>query len=596
MINKLLNLSHKNKIHTNFPQYILSITFPYYKNLEQGSKINFDFPLTVFVGPNGSGKSSALQAIYGCPGNNSTGNYWFSTALDPIKEVSNKGLRNSYWYEYFNSEANRKVQVLKYRIKYRKKQTDGKIKNIIDYWEPSRPGLKYGMEMLQELDDNEVIPGRSKTRWNTINKNVIYLDFRSELSAFDKYFYFSNAPRLIKYYFKQDYIRYFSSYLYKIFKNNLNSFKLRGKEKVFERYKFSDDELEMISDILGRRYQAATLIEHNLYKQKGSSVLFQTTDKKYSEAFAGSGELSVAKLVYNINKAEKNSLILLDEPEVSLHPGAQKRLKNFLLKQIHTNRHQIIISTHSPALIEELPAIAIKVFNQTPSGTFRIISEVSPELAFQYIGHTNSDKNEIIVEDSAAKQLLIKILKHMGNEFRNLFLVNEYPGGAKDMFKEMVVFARMNEKKKFFWFDGDQKSDEIPNNESISNTDLDALIKKITNIDSNSFQFVANSNQPKQIMEEKRKFLSYLKSYTFFLPCDDPEDIILECSTLENKPKIDNSDSKSVIEKWTKSRLDDECDSNDISTFRKELLSSLDYNHKYIKSIVNNINKIVNPT
>ena len=46
------------------------------------------------------------------------------------------------------------------------------------------------MAPMPELKENASLPaGRSKTRWNAINKDVLYLDFRAEISAFDKAFY-----------------------------------------------------------------------------------------------------------------------------------------------------------------------------------------------------------------------------------------------------------------------------------------------------------------------------------------------------------------------------------------------------------------------
>jgi predicted ATPase len=69
-----------------FPGYITHIRFPRYKNMVSGSQINFDFPVTALVGANGSGKTSVLNALYGAPIRNSTGQYWFSTKVDPIEE------------------------------------------------------------------------------------------------------------------------------------------------------------------------------------------------------------------------------------------------------------------------------------------------------------------------------------------------------------------------------------------------------------------------------------------------------------------------------------------------------------------------------
>lgn len=83
---------------------------------------------------------------------------------------------------------------------------------------------------------------------------------------------------------------------------------------------------------------------------------------RYSEAFAGSGEFAVVMLVVGVTEAPPKSLILLDEPEVSLHPGAQRKLMEFLYEQAKINSHQIAISTHAPEIIRSLPASAIKVF------------------------------------------------------------------------------------------------------------------------------------------------------------------------------------------------------------------------------------------
>ena len=80
----------------DYHPFIEHIRFPLYKNLKSNTRIDFKFPLTVLIGPNGSGKSSVLHALYGCPRNYNTGDYWFGTNLDPIKE----GGRHRYIYGY----------------------------------------------------------------------------------------------------------------------------------------------------------------------------------------------------------------------------------------------------------------------------------------------------------------------------------------------------------------------------------------------------------------------------------------------------------------------------------------------------------------
>ena len=94
-INKLIKSIGQAYANNKFVNYIKYIQFPFYKSLTPNTHIDFSFPLTMLVGKNGTGKSSVLQAIYGAPRGKSTGDYWFSTSVDPIEENKNK-----YFYGY----------------------------------------------------------------------------------------------------------------------------------------------------------------------------------------------------------------------------------------------------------------------------------------------------------------------------------------------------------------------------------------------------------------------------------------------------------------------------------------------------------------
>ena len=160
--------------------YLKHIRFPCFRNLEQGLRIDFNFPLTAIVGQNGGNKSSVLRAVYGCPGNNSIGKFWFSTHVDPIDE---HGGRPRFIYGYYQPEAKKDVEVIKTRIRktFERKVNGRDVKRKDpDYWETARPSIRDGMERMPKEG--------SKTRWKTIKKNVLFMDFRSEISAFDKYF------------------------------------------------------------------------------------------------------------------------------------------------------------------------------------------------------------------------------------------------------------------------------------------------------------------------------------------------------------------------------------------------------------------------
>ncbi|WP_159429236.1 ATP-dependent nuclease [Methanohalophilus halophilus] len=421
-----------------FKSFIDYIRFPFYRNLEKNTKIDFDFPLTVFVGQNGCGKSSTLQALYGCPKGKSVGNFWFSTKVDPIGEDEE---RAALIYSY-NDSSGTQCEVLKSRMK--------KGSNP-DYWEPSRPLKKYDMVTP---------PDGGMDRYPAIEKEVLYLDFRSILSAFDKYFYYQK-PLNLKSKTKQDYLRNRSSLLKSVIDDNIIK-KVGSRKQNRIPTDFSTEELEIMSSILGKKYHKGKLIYHKFFKDWGNSIIFDTSELAYSEAFAGSGESAVAILVHEMLKVENDSLILLDEPEMSLHPGAQKKLKNFILEQIKKKHLQVVISTHSATLIEGLPSPAIKVFTQLPNGKFNVRNKSLPDEAFYYIGQSISSTKKIIVEDQLAMDIIKAVIDEIGEDCASIFDIEFYPGGHSIIKSDFIRVYSQDESNVFIIFDGDQYPTTYP--------------------------------------------------------------------------------------------------------------------------------------
>ncbi|MGV3581648.1 MAG: AAA family ATPase [Methylophilus sp.] len=62
---------------------------------------------------------------------------------------------------------------------------------------------------------------------------------------------------------------------------------------------------------------------------------------------------------------QPNSLILFDEPETHLHPNAVASLFVVLTKILKSNDSYAIVATHSPVVIQELPAKRVMVFQRT---------------------------------------------------------------------------------------------------------------------------------------------------------------------------------------------------------------------------------------
>ena len=185
--------------------HIKKLRFPNYRNLELGSTIDFEFPITILLGRNGTNKSSVLHALYGSVARNTMADFWFETEIDAIPATINN-VKQSVTHSYLDSENNL-VESIKARAP--RKSADP------DYWEPVKPSKVYGFPS-------------GATRVPPIQLKVTHLDLRGELPAFDKYFYFPDKKHiagLAQYakkrktlrrdYRKQDYLRRRSPFLKK---------------------------------------------------------------------------------------------------------------------------------------------------------------------------------------------------------------------------------------------------------------------------------------------------------------------------------------------------------------------------------------------
>ena len=514
----LIEVIHQIKAARKFKSYIDFIRFPFYRNIEIDTNIVFDFPLTVLIGQNGSGKSSCLHALWGAPKGKTPYNFWFDTQVDPISYYNEQRKRHSFWYSFEDDKGIRR-EVIKARIKR------GDDPN---YWETSRPLAWAGM-----------IP--KKNRDSPIEKNVLYLDFRSELSAFDKFFYFGDVKNLSSS-SKQEFIRKKSSSLKKLLDEEKEYVKYRNGNANRPIRVLHAEELKWISFVLGRQYSSAKYLEHSLFRNAGYSVLFTTEHGAYSEAFAGSGEVSVVRLVLRLLDADPYSLILLDEPEVSLYPGAQERLLVFLLEQIKLKKHQVIIASHSPLLISHLPKEAIKVFYKNLStGRFAIKADLAPEQAFYHIEYTPAAEKIIWVEDILAKEVLDAVIKKMGEETRNLFTVKFNPGGESVLKREfMTVFCREANSSNYIFFDGDQQRVNTHYDWRIFSTnDISSgfLMQKIAEQSGEKIKFSVDSGTDTEKESQRqnlyKSYLDYFHSNVFYLPKETPEELIWDLSFAE---------------------------------------------------------------
>lgn len=516
---------------TPYNTAIRHIRFPRYKNLAPGLRIDFSYPITALVGGNGTNKTSILRAIEACPEGQDLGNWWFSTSMDPIAA----GEQPRYVYGYYNPSVSKIVEVRKVRIDRKDRHTD--------YWESSKPADD--MERMPSLSTVGTEAGRSSTRWNPVSKPVIYLDFRGELPAYDKYMRNPSAKESSRTLAdRKNWIRQRSAKVRGAFSGNRASF--YGKVRVHQVVTLSAKELAAVSKILGRKYESIKMVLHEYFDRVGWTVSMQTRDLTYSEAYAGSGEFAVVTLVHQLFVSSAGSLVLLDEPETSLHPASQKLLMEFLLDQVKSKHLQVVMATHSPYLIENLPTDAIKLLQQDSSGAVVLDKqEASQTEAFFRLGAPKQDKLQLIVEDKLAAEILQRGLKPLGEPAMKRLEVLAFPGGSSTIISRLVPnLAFTGTRNTMIFLDGDQRPDE---DDRLSSSSSGANITRFTKTSKVSddelddaitalFPGTPNLQLPMNGGDDQRsgtirtmtnrKLHKWIYENVYFMPGDSPEEYV----------------------------------------------------------------------
>lgn len=506
---------------------IEKICFVKYKNIMPNLTVEFPkenrfADINIFIGKNGTGKSSILHAIYGCTHGAVVSDFWFDSAIDQ----SSKNDKSQYWYEYYHSNVysayNKNPQVRMRRILRDAKSPD--------YWESSRPTTQIGMSWSTTECLNatpKFMTGQKKAeRWPKFEMKAKYIDFRHNLTAFDSAIYGGSTLghhrdndkakiRIAKY----------SKYIsegkpFKSFRKNLPKINL------------NQNHIKEITKILGKNYTSIQIIYHNFYDVKYEKDIYKVTilikdmENNYSDAYAGSGESAVIQLVYQIMELTEPTIIILDEPESSLHVEAQKKLIDFLIKFSRENHHQVFISTHSPFIVENTAINIEAIFKCTPDkdnqNKINIQNVDNKELAFQEVGITRFN-GVIYVEDKDTQIAFKTILRNMGlTDNYDVIYLNGFSA-----FCEKVLES--GDKFKFLCVgDGDKNKDyKLPYKD-----DTESLKEELRRLSESTYKIHSQNKEPSEINVSYRTHIEKFKKHVSYIPYKDIEEFLLKLINL----------------------------------------------------------------
>jgi energy-coupling factor transporter ATP-binding protein EcfA2 len=134
--------------------------------------------------------------------------------------------------------------------------------------------------------------------------------------------------------------------------------------------------------------------------------------KYYSERNFSLGELCVLKLIRSLRDCPNNSLVLIDELELALHPKAQIELLGFLTEMAHAKHLTVIFSTHSASLLKRVDRRQI-IFLENVNGTVNTVVGCYPTYALGNIAYDEERAPDVVlyVEDDAAVYVLDTLVR-----------------------------------------------------------------------------------------------------------------------------------------------------------------------------------------
>ncbi len=276
-------------------------------------KLNPD--VNILVGENGTGKSTVLKA------------------LERVKNVINDSKNTSLHVEFDNDIY---ISTLKISINIKKENTyiylnQGRFFN-------HKQSVSVGLQDINSLPKIDYI----RTFDNILNISDIDRKFNPELET-ELDFYIKKAIEL-----------------YKDFQIDLSKKIINQKQnpdKVFSKKKYFIDTINRLVSKTGK-----------VLDEDENGIIFLLDGKPIKTYELSSGEKQLLLILLTVlNQDEKPSILLMDEPEISLHLRWQYELIE-ILRTLNPNC-QLIIATHSPS-----------IFGKGWRDKVKFIDEIIPQL------------------------------------------------------------------------------------------------------------------------------------------------------------------------------------------------------------------------
>ncbi len=564
------------------------VTIKNVKSFKDRIEIEFNDDFNILIGPNGSGKSNILDILTICIRHFFLKPYQVTESTDQtgfFKQITNFnpfGNINQVLDKFYGDSSDSEI-IFEFVVKKEDiTNIDEIIRNISILEDKIREYRNYPNVFPQirrwnehSLQENEIIAYSIKNNQllgyqETSNKRIFYeyLNYFelllilireiNEININTNYLYFSpyrgaNLQNLQANLSSQNFYQVLQGIVNATSKTvfsliNLATIYFAAKRRKFEDEATnsgylhlweSDDEVKLVSKYLKKLGYDWTLKlidkNKNIYE-----ILLSKEGKEFYINQASSGEKEIINFLlgvfaFNIN----NGIIIIDEPELHLHPKWQNLLLELFIELSSFTKNQFIISTHSPVFINDKSYNHIFRIYKDKNNTSKVtVLKDNDQLKLKDILHIiNSTNNEkiffadivILVEGITDRLIFQKILSEYlenSNTTRIVEIIEIKGKSNVNSFREFVESLNI---PVFFISDLDyinEISDDSLKKLFITNArkiDKD-VIKNPKSRDGYSLIEAIEQAIEENNLENLKKLLEYIKSFRRKLKSDLSED------------------------------------------------------------------------
>ncbi len=194
--------------------------------------------------------------------------------------------------------------------------------------------------------------------------------------------------------------------------------------------------------------------------ERGKNLLFAAhkNGASYSELHMAAGERAILRLSQEIAQLE-NALVLIDEIEAGLHPWVQQLLMMHLQQLSLRNDLQVIVTSHSPVVLDSVPANARIFLERDQDGEVTVCPPYRDIIQDALYGRS-SDSLNLLCEDESAEAILNGIFDVLRYEqkIRSGTIRIGRDTGAQEFPGHAAAFKKFGLLENFaFVLDGDQQ-------------------------------------------------------------------------------------------------------------------------------------------